>query len=645
LRIIGLFITNSVDRRLVAGFLEQSGHTICAATPDDDCLEKMEAASLVITDEAAARALGKRLIGLRRRSGAAYLPLLVLLPQSADSAAWLRAGFDDVLRFPITRAEMAARVTVFLRLRDHSAEHYRDLFENALIGIYRTTPEGRILMANPALVRMLGYPSFEELARQNLEEGVIVSKQSRSGFKQRVESEGQVVGAESSWARQDGSALFVRETARAILDESGKALFYEGTVEDITERKRAEQERDELLSRERAARAEAETANRAKDEFLATVSHELRTPLNSMLGWARMLRGAQLDEPTFKRGLETIERNARSQAQIIEDILDVSRIVTGKLKLEVRPVELEPIIQAAMDASRPAAEAKGIQIRARFDTEAGPVLGDPIRLQQVLWNLISNAVKFTPKGGRVDIWLARADSYAQIGVADTGRGINRDFLPYVFDRFRQADSSSTRQYGGLGLGLAIARHLVEMHGGTIQVESPGDGQGATFTVEIPLMSARTDATGLKPAPYLMKDEASSICPPELRGLRVAVVDDDADTLEMITTALEQCEMIVTTARSAEEVIEALRRMKPDVLISDIGMPGEDGYALIKRVKDLERDRRWSIPAIALTAFASDEDRERALSSGFQAHLAKPVHLDELITAIAALTVGGGDRMS
>ncbi|HVF92491.1 MAG TPA: PAS domain-containing sensor histidine kinase, partial [Blastocatellia bacterium] len=380
---VGLLIANPVDRHLLADFLRELGHAVCAAGPPDDCFEKLGQVSLVITDEAIARAYGKGLMDLRWQSGVAFLPMLMILPQRADSAAWLRAGFNDVLRFPITKAELSARLSVFLRLREQWAEHYRDVFENALIGIYRSTPEGRLLMANPALVRMLGYASFDELAGMSLEESNIVPREARSSFKEKVEAEGQVVGVESRWHKRDGSAVFVRETARAVRDDQGKVIYYEGTVEDVTERKRIEEERDRLLASEQAARVEAETANRAKDEFLANLSHELRTPLTSILGWSRMLRTGKYEEPIYNRALETIERNAKSQAQIIEDILDVSRIITGKLKLDVRPVELQPIIQAAIDAVRPAAEAKEIHIRADFDPQAGLVLGDPTRLQQV----------------------------------------------------------------------------------------------------------------------------------------------------------------------------------------------------------------------------------------------------------------------
>ncbi|HYP30068.1 MAG TPA: ATP-binding protein [Blastocatellia bacterium] len=634
---IGLLISNPLDRRLLSDFLQESGYAVCTAGPQEDCLEKLKPVSLVIADEALARALGRKLMDLRWHSGVAFLPMLIILPRKADSSPWLRAGFNDVLRFPITKAELSARLDVFMRLREQTSEQYRDLFENALIGIYRSTPEGRLLLANSALVQMLGYSSFKELSELSLEEVEIVPREARAAFKSRIEAEGKIVGVESCWNRRDGSCLFVRETARVIRDDAGKVLYYEGTVEDVSERKRVEQERDRLLASEQAARVEAETANRAKDEFLANLSHELRTPLTSILGWSRMLRTGKYDEAVSNRALETIERNARSQAQIIEDILDVSRIITGKLKLDVRPVELEPVVQAAIDAVRPAAEAKSIHISASFDPKANLVLGDPTRLQQVVWNLVSNSTKFTPPGGRVEVRLERVNSHARITVADTGKGISPRFLPFVFDRFRQADGTSTREHGGLGLGLAIARHLVELQGGTIQADSPGEGQGATFTVNIPLISTRAGAAGPEGADEQAVDYFPLDCPPTLRGLRLLLVDDEVDTLEMLAIALRQCEASVATARSAEEALRLLRQARPDVLISDIGMPGEDGHALIRKVRALEREMGWqTIPSVALTAFAAKEDRMLSLSTGFQTHLSKPVYIEELIAVLEKL---------
>jgi PAS domain S-box-containing protein len=392
----------------------------------------------------------------------------------------------------------------------------------------------------------------------------------------------------------------------------------------------------QLFERESRARAAAEESNRMKDEFLATVSHELRTPLTSILGWARMLRSGTLDAATSERAVETIERNARSQSQIIEDILDVSRIITGKLSLSVEPVEMVAVIEAAINAVRPAAEAKGIQIETAFDAAAYRVAGDANRLQQVVWNLLSNAVKFTPGGGRVSVQLRREDAYVETIVSDTGQGIDKEFLPYVFDRFRQADSSTTRQHGGLGLGLAIVRHLVELHGGTVAAESAGEGEGTTFTVRLPSMAVPERPAGAAAAPSMAASAADFDCVASLAGLRVLAVDDEADTLELLKMLLERCSVEVITALSARDALAALEATRPDVLIADIGMPEEDGYQLIHKVRALGSERGGNTPAIALTAYAGEADRRRVLASGYQTHMAKPIDPAKLLRAVAGL---------
>jgi PAS domain S-box-containing protein len=409
---------------------------------------------------------------------------------------------------------------------------------------------------------------------------------------------------------------------------------------EIAERKRVEQEREQLLIREQTARAEAETANRAKDEFLATVSHELRTPLNAILGWARMLRTSKLPEATVARALETIERNSKAQAQLIDDLLDVSRIISGRLRLDVRSLDLVSLIEAATDSVRPAAVAKGIQLQMLLDPSAGPVSGDPNRLQQVVWNLLSNAIKFTPKDGRVQVRLERINSHIEITVSDTGVGIASDFLSHVFDRFRQADSTITRRYGGLGLGLAIVRHLVELHGGTVHAYSAGKDRGATFTIRLPLTivqdSDRFPDEAQERRHPTAESEAPFECPPVLDGLRVLVVDDEADAPELLATVLSRCGAMVTAVRSTAEAIDALEQLKPDVLVSDIEMPGEDGYSLIRKMRSIEAERGGRVPAIALTAHARVEDRLRALSTGFDSHVAKPVEPAELVAVIASV---------
>jgi signal transduction histidine kinase/ActR/RegA family two-component response regulator len=391
------------------------------------------------------------------------------------------------------------------------------------------------------------------------------------------------------------------------------------------------QERDQKLEQ---ARMDAEVANRAKDEFLAVVSHELRTPLSPVLVWAQMLRRGEVDEGRKAKALEVIERNVRSQAQLIEDLLDVSRITTGKLRLDVRPTEIAPVVEGAVESLRPTAEMKGIRLQLVVDPRAIVVAGDPERLKQILWNLLSNAIKFTPKGGRVQIVAHRVNSHVEISVSDTGRGIEPEFLPYVFDRFRQADSTSTRTHGGLGLGLSIVRHLVELHGGRVRVESAGENQGATFTVELPIASLQTATPERVHPTAVVEPPAASNT--SLSGLRVLAVDDDIDTLEILRALLEQQGAEVRTATSAARALDTLDVWLPNLLISDIGMPGEDGYSLIRKVRARDAGHGGRVPALALTAYARVEDRLNVLSAGFQMHVPKPIDPAELIAVVNSL---------
>jgi signal transduction histidine kinase len=400
------------------------------------------------------------------------------------------------------------------------------------------------------------------------------------------------------------------------------------------------QARDSALER---ARDDAEAANRAKDEFLAVVSHELRTPLTPIISWTRMLRSGSLDGEGSRRGLAVIERNALAQAQLVDDLLDVSRIIAGKVRLDVQQIELKPLIDAAVDATRAAADAKGIRLQTVIDARAGAVSGDPQRLQQVFWNLLSNAIKFTPRNGRVQVTLQRINSHVEVAVSDTGQGIRRDFLPFVFDRFRQADSTTTRSHGGLGLGLAIVRHIVELHGGRVRADSAGEGQGATFTVELPtaVLRAPADETRVHPTARTSVPFTPS---PVLTGLRILVVDDDRDTLETIRTLLEACGAEVRTADGAADGLALVQSWRPDVLVSDIGMPGEDGYALMAKVRTLPAGAGGRTPALALTAYARSEDRVRALSVGFQMHVAKPIEPAELVAMLTSLGQWPGAAM-
>ena len=385
---------------------------------------------------------------------------------------------------------------------------------------------------------------------------------------------------------------------------------------------------------------EAQEANRMKDEFLATLSHELRTPLNAMVGWIQLLRTRTFDPQTSARALETIDRNTKSLAQLIEDVLDVSRIITGKLQLNIRPIQLVPVIEAAIETVQPAANAKDIKIECLLDFSTQKVLGDSNRLQQVVWNLLSNAVKFTPQGGRVEVRLKQINNDVHIEVIDTGKGIKSEFLPYVFERFRQADNSITRSYGGLGLGLAIVRHLVELHGGTVHVESEGEGKGATFVVILPAIAQNYNQIKLENSKEHHNIDLSaptdSISSSLLLGLHILIVDDEADTRELLITILQDYGAEVTAASSATEAFEILQKLQPNVLISDIGMPNEDGYALIRKIRALHPQQGGKIPAIALTAYAKSEDRNQAILAGFQLHIPKPINPAELAIMISNL---------
>jgi len=408
------------------------------------------------------------------------------------------------------------------------------------------------------------------------------------------------------------------------------ARLYEAAQKARAEAEKAAAENERLYR-------QAEESSRLKEEFLATISHELRTPLSAILGWARMLRLGQLSPENVAKALDTIERNARAQAQLVDDLLDVSRIITGKLRMDVRPADPNAFIDAAVEAVRPAAEAKGVRVQKVVDTGLLSIPGDPVRLQQVVWNLLSNAIKFTPREGRVQIRSERVNSHLEIVVSDTGQGIAPDFLPHVFDRFRQADQKTSRQHGGMGLGLAIVRHLVELHGGTVRADSEGEGRGATFTVMLPISPVyQVDTSGSRVHP-----SARDLLPPSdstdrLDGLRILVVDDEGDTRDLLKQGLEYCGATVKVADSAGEAMDLMKTSIPDVLISDIGMPGTDGYDFIRQVRKLSRQRGGKVAAIALTAYTRIEDRLQALRAGYDMHVPKPVELTELVAVAASL---------
>ena len=438
--------------------------------------------------------------------------------------------------------------------------------------------------------------------------------------------------------KKDGTPIPVSVTVSPIKDPDGEVIGASKLIQDITTRQRIEQERQQLLGRERSLRAQAEAAGRMRDEFLATVSHELRTPLNAILGWATMLNKNKLDPAVARRGIESIERNARAQAQLIEDLLDVSRIISGKVRLEVKPVVVTPIIHAALDAVRPAAEAKSIRLDVKIDPSAEHLRADPARLQQVIWNLLSNSLKFTPAGGEVSVSVKRTASTAEISVRDTGEGINPEFLPYAFDRFQQADSSVTRKHGGLGLGLSITRHLVEMHGGSIEARSDGKGRGATFTVRLPIPAVHAGPAEVRERGSLdlQSLRTSSTQLPNLQGTNILAVDDSNDTREVLTAVLEGCGARVTTASSVREALDIFAAWKSDLVICDIGMPEEDGYAFIRAIRKLAPEAGGNTPAIALTGYVRVEDRLRALEAGYQMFVPKPIEAAELCTIVANL---------
>ena len=401
----------------------------------------------------------------------------------------------------------------------------------------------------------------------------------------------------------------------------------------IIEREQAERERDQLLIREQEARREAEVANRVKDEFLATLSHELRTPMTAIVGWSHLLVDSQLDKQQRAQAVEAIGRNARVQVQLINDLLDMSRIITGKLKVERQPIKLQSVIPAAIDSVRLAADAKSIRIVTALESDPGIVAGDPDRLQQVIWNLLSNAIKFTPAGGKVTVSLKTENGSLQLAVSDTGQGIKPEFLPYIFDRFRQADGSNRRTHGGLGLGLAIVRHLVELHGGTVHAHSLGEGQGTTIQVQFPLLTRQLEASLMSEK---KRQNGTRSWGAALSGVCVLIVDDDADVLELLATVLEGHGAKVTTAASAAEALLAIERAQPHVLISDISMPVTNGYEFIRAVRSLPPENGGSIPAASVTAFAREEDRRQSLAAGFQTHIPKPVMPDELVEVVARL---------
>jgi PAS domain S-box-containing protein len=525
-----------------------------------------------------------------------------------------------------------------------SEEKFRLLVEGvADYAIFMLDVNGRVESWNVGAQRIKGYAA-EEIIGQHF--SVFYPKEVvDSGWPEHELREAALTGrfVDTGWrVRKDGSQFWANVTITAMRDEGGRLLGYAKLTRDLTERRRAEAievaslAREEILDAERNARMSAQRATRLKDEFLATLSHELRTPLSAILGWTQvLLRGPEANAAEQRRAIEVIDRNARAQVQLIDDLLDLSRIMTGKLRLDVQPVAIADVVRAATLSAAPSAQAKDIRLTSVLDPARAIVNGDAGRLQQVVWNLLTNAIKFTPRGGRVQVLLQRVNSHVELSVSDNGMGIPASFLPQVFDRFSQCDSSSTRAHGGLGLGLAICRQLVELHGGSIRAASPGEGEGSTFFVELPVSITQVEAERERAHPTAESHDAEAVALPRLDGVNAFVVDDEADARDLLQRVLQGQGASVTLFDSARAALDALASSRPTVIVSDIGMPEMDGHQMMRTLRATE-PRESRIPALALTAFARAEDRKRALLAGFQAHLAKPFDVAELVLLVADL---------
>jgi PAS domain S-box-containing protein len=548
-------------------------------------------------------------------------------------------GAGKPLRLIGITQDVSERVKAQERLKQAVEEHLRD--EAAVRAAHQRTisvlnlmsdcyiemdSDWRLTFVNAAAARFNGFQPQDVLGKTHWEvwpaaNGTEIERNYRKAAEDKKPfSFESYYGPLSAWVE-----------VHAYPTDKGLAVYFR----DITEAKRTAEEKEQLLEAERAARSEAERISRMKDEFLATLSHELRTPLNSILGWSQILERGERDFETVAEGIAVISRNARAQTQLIEDLLDMSRIISGKLRLDVRQVNIGDVVTGAVEAVMPSASAKNLRIQVVADPLAGPVSGDPSRLQQVVWNLLTNAVKFTPKGGEIQVVAKRVNSHIEIVVSDNGTGIAPDFLPFVFDRFRQADSSTSRRHGGLGIGLALVKQITELHGGSVRVKSAGEGNGSTFTIILPLSMARLQPEGVSAGITGKGDELLDETI-DLEGARVLFVDDDFDARNMCKRILSECKAEVMLAASAAEAITLLKEKRPDVLVSDIGMPQVDGYQLILEVRRLPDNQGGNTPAAALTAFARSEDRRRALMAGYESHIAKPVKPAELIAVVASL---------
>ena len=588
---------------------------------------------------------------LRRSHDHLALPIIMLTSHREPDyvVEAFAAGVNDYIGKPYVAAEFVSRVLAAARAgRLHATlvdtfarlEHERRLLaesearnralaQSGVIGVIETDLSGRLVDANDAYLRMIGKRREDVLTGRAAELDRPIDAQAVRELLEHGESSPQ----EREIVRDDGEVVVVRVAAARLGDQSVRCVGY---VLEVTREHQIEADRARLYAAERRARADAELASRMKDEFLAIVSHELRTPLNAVLGWSSILSSRLEHVSDAAKPLEVIQRNARLQAKLIEDILDVSRIISGKVRLEARELQIAAVIDQALDAIRPAAEAKGITVSKRFAGDLPALVGDPDRLQQVVWNLVSNAVKFTSAGGRIDVVAHFEGHHVTIDVTDTGAGIAPEHLLSIFERFRQIDSSTTRTHGGLGLGLAIVRHLVEMHGGTVGAHSNGLGQGATFSVRIPVTQAQPSVAVARSQPAVVATGAHASAPLSLAGAVVVVVDDEPDSRAFAATALREAGAEVVECGDADEAIVAVELRLPAVLVSDIAMPRRDGLALIEHLRTLPATRGGDTPAIALTAHARDHDVARCLDAGFDEHLAKPLEAKVLVARVAEL---------
>jgi PAS domain S-box-containing protein len=567
------------------------------------------------------------------RASIANLTALILAAGLIAGATVLLTRANQARDVERSTRELAERLAA---ARLESETRLRVTLESIGDAVIATDARDRVTLMNPVAQALTGWTEAEARGRPLEDIFVIVDETSRQPVQNpanrvlRKERSGSFAQRTLLIAR-DGRDVPIDDSAAPIRDTVGRIDGVVIVFRDVTAQRSLERQRALMLEREQTARLDAEAATRAKDEFVATLSHELRTPLNALFGWVRVLKRGRLDAESRRKALDVIERNTRTQAQLIEDLLDVSRVITGKLHLEMRAVKLSAVVDAAVDIVRAAAGAKGVRINVHADARTGVVAGDPDRLQQVVWNLLTNAIRFTPDGGRIDVYVEPREEHEEIRVTDTGRGIAPSFLPYVFDRFRQADPSAARTHSGLGIGLSLVRHLTEMHGGTVSAHSDGEGHGATLTIRLPRRPSASGETPVGPASRESQLPSAETAE-HLAGLRVLVVDDDADARDVMRLAFEQAGARVTLATSAAEALATFERAPVDALVSDIAMPGKDGYELIKALRASARGA--AIPAVALTAYAHVEDRERALKAGFQLHVAKPIDPAAVVRAVA-----------